>query len=300
MDETNALLQILTSKLQNGETGAFSEHRFRAEAAAFVLLACWPVTESTRRAALVTYLKRHQLPNGCWPAVAPLREPSNWATALMAYLFALVAADEPCLPAAIAGLVSARPREANWFWRWKFRTSDTAVRFDPAKYGWSWIPNAGSWVIPTAMTVIALEKARKLGLVRGREVEDRLELAYAMLLDRMCQGGGWNVGNSVVYGVPLAAHVEATALALLALRYRPTSPGIEPSLCWLSAQRPRSAFSKAWQVLALRGYEATQSCRECENELATLVRDARQIDDETTLALSVLALRGDQFGGEHP
>jgi hypothetical protein len=32
-----------------------------------------------------------------------------------------------------------------------------------------------------------------------------------MLLDRMCPGGGWNAGNSVVYGVPLTPHIDATA-----------------------------------------------------------------------------------------
>jgi hypothetical protein len=37
-----------------------------------------------------------------------------------------------------------------------------------------------------------------------------------MLLDRACVGGGWNSGNSVVYGLPLLPHVEATAIALCA------------------------------------------------------------------------------------
>ncbi len=31
---------------------------------------------------------------------------------------------------------------------------------------------------------------------------------------RACPGGGWNAGNSVAYGVPLAAHVEAALLGM--------------------------------------------------------------------------------------
>lgn len=40
---------------------------------------------------------------------------------------------------AIGWLLDAKGREANWFWRWKFKTVDTDVRFDPAKFGWNWV-----------------------------------------------------------------------------------------------------------------------------------------------------------------
>ena len=42
-------------------------------------------------------------------------------------------------------------------------------------------------------------------------------MGTAMLLDRACEGGGWNAGNSSVYGVPLRPQPDATAAALLAL-----------------------------------------------------------------------------------
>jgi hypothetical protein len=34
-----------------------------------------------------------------------------------------------------------------------------------------------------------LERGRRLGLIRGRQVERRLALGCSMLLDRMCPGG---------------------------------------------------------------------------------------------------------------
>ena len=48
-------------------------------------------------------------------------------------------------PAMIApsldALVESQPLEASWLVRLKFRFSDRQVRFDPTKYGWSWVPN---------------------------------------------------------------------------------------------------------------------------------------------------------------
>ena len=61
--------------------------------------------------------------------------------------------------------------EAFWLWRLKFRTTDTNVRFDPSKYGWGWVSDSVSWVIPTAGAILALEPGRHLELIRGREVE---------------------------------------------------------------------------------------------------------------------------------
>ena len=59
------------------------------------------------------------------------------------------------------------------------------------------------------MALITLERAKRRGLVGGKEVETRLRLGAEMLLDRACLGGGWNAGNAVVYGVPLRPHIDA-------------------------------------------------------------------------------------------
>jgi hypothetical protein len=125
-----------------------------------------------------------------------LSSAGNWPTAIIANTLAQVAPKHPSLPKALRSLVSAEPGEAFWLWRLKFRTTDTQVRFDPSKYGWSWVSDSVSWVIPTAGAILALERGRRLGLIRGREVERRLALGCSMLLDRMCPGGGWNAGNS--------------------------------------------------------------------------------------------------------
>jgi hypothetical protein len=58
---------------------------------------------------------------------------------------------------------------------------------------------------------------------RSEASEKRIHLGVEMLLDRASVNGRWNSGNSVVYRVPLRAHVEATAIALLAPQDEPRS-----------------------------------------------------------------------------
>jgi hypothetical protein len=80
---------------------------------------------------------------------------------------------------------------------------------------WSWIKDTFSWAEPTAWCLIALKKARALSrAVNAARIAD----AELVLFDRSCLRGGWNYGNSNVFGKELPAYVSTTALGLLALR----------------------------------------------------------------------------------
>jgi hypothetical protein len=152
-----------------------------------------------------------------------------------------------------------------------------------------------SWVIPTAMAVIALERSRSLNLVSSNELKRRVDLGHAMLLDRMCPGGGWNAGNSVVYGVPLTPHIDATSVAIAALRFQYHLPEVRQSLSWLLGAQCSSAYSLAWKILALRSYlgvcaHVAPALAEARGQLVGLVQEPAQIADNSTLALSILAL----------
>ena len=135
----------------------------------------------------------------------------------------------PAIPARLKGfdwLLSTAGEESNWFWKWKFRTVDRHVRFDPDKYGWPWVPDTVSWVVPTAFAILALKQLPCTcgGLER---VPSRIDCGVQMLLDRACPGGGWNAGNGVVYGEPVAPHADDTAIALLALSDRAQDPVVQ-------------------------------------------------------------------------
>ena len=79
-----------------------------------------------------------------------------------------------------------------------------------------------------------------------------------MLLDRACPQGGWNAGNSVVFGVELDPHPDFTAMALLALRNSAHSNQalVNRSMNYLVGRLDgvSSAYTLSWAVLALSGY----------------------------------------------
>jgi len=240
-------------------------------------------------------LMLHRQSDGLWWAASGSGV-NLWATALAVNTVMILGASPETCGASLDAMLQHRPLEASWLVRLKFRFSDRQVRFDPTKYGWSWVPNTVSWVLPTSMALIALDRARKRGLVGGKEVETRLRLGAAMLLDRACAGGGWNAGNAVVYGVPLCPHIDATANALAALRPHHQNPIVRDSLTWLLARVDGpSAYSLAWLILGIAGYQdvrddviptLTAAC----DRLAALVEDPRGIRDTSTIALAALAV----------
>lgn len=86
------------------------------------------------------------------------------------------------------------------------------AQIDFSLRGWPWLPGEASWVEPTALTILALKDH-----LSRITVKERVEEAIRYLIDRRCAGGGWNVGNPVMFNAYLPARVTPTAMALLAL-----------------------------------------------------------------------------------
>ena len=234
------------------------------------------------------FLLQMQNPNGSWPAFAGDDTDGAWVTSL-----AIMALHDvvPAIPVRLRGvhwLMSCAGKESNWFWKWKFRTADRHVRFDPEKFGWPWFPETVSWVVPTAFAVLALNQ---LPCSCGglEQVPFRVERGVEMLLDRVCPGGGWNAGNGVVYGVPVAPHPDDTAIALLALRGHEQQPAVQSSIQYLEriTLTLTAPWSLAWAILALVAYG-----RSIDSIYSLLAAspDLSSVDDTSTLALVCLAL----------
>jgi hypothetical protein len=81
-----------------------------------------------------------------------------WVTSLAVVTLHQASPVASPIPKAIPWLLKSKGREGHWFWKWKFRTLDRRVQFNPTKYGWPWHPGTASWVIPTALSLIALEQ----------------------------------------------------------------------------------------------------------------------------------------------
>jgi hypothetical protein len=89
------------------------------------------------------------------------------------------------------------------------KKEDSPVAHDPSIRGWAWIEDTHSWIDPTVMALLALE-------VTGYREHPRFEEGIRMIMDRQLRQGGWNYGNTMVYGQELRPFPDTTGLALTA------------------------------------------------------------------------------------
>ena len=235
-----------------------------------------------------SFLLHAQNPNGSWPAFAGDDHDGCWITSLVAIVLRDLISTIPARFKGLHWLLSTAGKEGDWFWKWKFRTADRHVRFDPDKFGWPWVPDTVSWVVPTAFAILALKQLPYScgGCVRAPA---RMDRAVEMLMDRACPGGGWNAGNSIVYGAAVAPHPDDTAIALLALGDRPQEPVVQTSVAYLerTALALTAPRSLAWAILALAADR--WPITSLRSALLALP-DLSYIDDTSTLAIVCLAL----------
>ena len=234
------------------------------------------------------FLLRTQNPNGSWPIIPGDDQGGAYVTSLAAIALRDLVSAIPARLRAIHWLLNCAGRESNWFWKWKFRTADRHVRFDPDKYGWPWFPDTTSWVVPTAFAILALKQIPCAcdGL---ESLPSRVDIATQMLFDRACPGGGWNAGNGVVYECAMAPHIDDTAIALLALRDWDQHPVVQSAVHYLEATSPTLAapWSLAWANLALAAHG--RSDRPLAGSLLGAL-DRSSTEDTGTLAIASLAL----------
>jgi len=287
-DRVSSLAEKLKSRqMKSGGWAYFDSVQESLEATCLAELALAPEMQASSSAAIL-FLLKSQLSDGGWPAFLGDSE-GSWTTALALCTLNSTGDFTAAREKAFRWLYAERGREGHWFWRWKFKTSDRNVRFDPDKYGWPWVTGSASWVIPTAFSIIAIEQFTVCN--RSEESEKRIHLGVEMLLDRACVDGGWNSGNSLVYGVPLRPHVEATAIALLALQDEQRTEIVQKSLSWLrqNAASVDSVSSLAWCILTLFVYQ--EPIGGLRNRLATIIGNGRDIRNNATLATAILALK---------
>jgi hypothetical protein len=125
---------LATRQLPKGGWSALSSSlQASLEASALARLAHVPNSgEVCDRAT--NFLLIVQSPNGSWPAFVGDDHLGSWTTSLVLIALRSVAEAPP---------------------KWKFRTTDRHVRFDPDKFGWPWVPDTNSWVVPTAFAMLA-------------------------------------------------------------------------------------------------------------------------------------------------
>jgi len=128
---------------------------------------------------------------------------------------------------------------------------DAPVKHDTSIKGWSWVAGSHSMVEPTALSLIALRTA-------GQGEDGRTREAIRMLMDRQLSAGGWNYGNTSVYGQELYPQTENTGLALDALAGRVSRNDVARSLGYLEERltHVRAPLSLGWGLLGLGAWGA--------------------------------------------
>jgi squalene cyclase len=193
-----------------------------------------------------------QREDGGWPPQAAVAE-SAWVTALAV-----------AVPATIPPLNAGQSRAMAWLMRQTGEESKLwrrAVRvlfgkqfeFGEGTVGWPYFPGTATWVMPTALTVLALEKCvRRTGDGAARK---RVEQGRECLLARTCRDGGWNYGTPRALGVDADSYPETTGAALLGLH---ATRGLKIDQAVAAAEAHmkncRSVQGRCWLALGLAAH----------------------------------------------
>jgi hypothetical protein len=113
-----------------------------------------------------------------------------------------------------------------------------------------------------------------------------------MIYDRMCDGGGWNYGNSIVYGEKLWPYADITAIALIALQNRHDAMENRVSFAALqnAVKSVNSGLALSWSAICYEIYG--QESADLRKRLNSGFETTRFLGETKTLALYILAVSG--------
>lgn len=194
-------------------------------------------------------------------------EIANWATSLVTLVFLHYQREESA-QTGIDWLLGLTGMESGWLARQVRNVLNLSSQYPQNFHGWPWIANTVSWLIPTTLASLALQKANSMRPHPKQEY--RIEQSYSMIIERRCDDGGWNHGASAALGVPAPSYPETTGMALLCLQSVPSSAiprADEVALSMLSETHIASTAS--WLQLGLQsrgiavpiGEETAIQCR---------------------------------------
>jgi hypothetical protein len=131
------------------------------------------------------------------------------------------------------------------------RDPDDPVAHDTLIRGWPWVDGTHSWVEPTAIAVWALRRV-------GHGTHSRVRDAIGLLMNRQLPHGGWNYGNTRVFGQTLDPTPEHTGVALHALAGCVAREQVAASLEYLQSQIAgvQTPIALGWGLLGLRRWDA--------------------------------------------
>jgi hypothetical protein len=286
---------LLKNQNPDGGWGTLRGKRSNTESTSIAVAALQTLpqntTAGTNRKRAIDWLIRQQNPDHSWPLNEVAKE-GSWTTALAI----TVLADEPqqsdrVLAGArwLLGQEGSKPGILAELILWA--TGKSGInKVNKDLIGWSWVPNSFSWVEPTSYALIALKKLR-VRLV-DTNADERIRQADAMIYDRMCNGGGWNYGNSKVLDYALWPYPDITAVALIAMQDYARERANQESLQVLNktTRETGSGLALCWAAICLNLYGQDNSA--FQKQIETRFESTAFLGETKTLALAVMALAG--------
>jgi hypothetical protein len=168
------------------------------------------------------------------------------------------------------------------------RGQKKVVRLNQDLIGWPWTTDNFSWIEPTSYCLMALKKVQQQ--LPAEKVKERIAQAELMIYDRMCDDGGWNYGNSEVYGEKLWPYPDTTALALIATQDRRERQENQRSLRLLNdlALKADSGLALSWASICFTLYGKDDAA--LKKSLGQRFTKTQFLGENKALALAILAV----------
>jgi hypothetical protein len=198
----------------------------------------------------VTYLRSVQRSDGGWPPRASVNQ-STWVTAL-ALLSLGTQLSSAEAARAVRWIEELRGEDSGVLYRLRQRMLGLSGGADAGE-GWPWFPETAAWVMPTSLTILALQAAfERVADARGKE---RVARARKFLWSRACRDGGWNHGSTRALGYEANSYPETTGVALAALK-GDSSPQLPAALATAERQLAacRSSSARSWLRIGLAAH----------------------------------------------
>ena len=197
------------------------------------------------------WLRSQQRSDGGW-APHPSVGESTWVTAL-AVLALLEGNDTQPIGPALAWLNRQKGEESSLVDQVRRLLLGARMEAGEGTEGWPWLPGTAGWVMPTSLTILALEKAKLRG--QPGAGSDRIRQGREFLLARICHDGGWNYGATRALGFSADSYPDTTGMALLAL-HGAQSAELQTAVAKAGQQVPQchSAQTLCWLTLGLAAH----------------------------------------------
>jgi hypothetical protein len=233
---------IRDRSLPKGGFALYEKEMFRPDATAWAVLALEAYPDN--RDLTITACRRlakSQLSDGRIPVIEEHSE-SYWPTSLAMLAWKKISGFKKQLKLAAEFLLSNTGRHQP-------KSEDGTFGHDTSIKGWPWVENTHSWIDPTSLAVLALKAC-------GYAQHERISEAVRMILDRQLSSGGWNYGNTLVFGKELPPIPECTGHALCALAGYTEPDVIRLSIDYLNQEvrRIRTPLSLSWSIFGLTAW----------------------------------------------